>query len=143
MSFTASFILKCFWNSAVPWLGGVVGETLCRADGMLMVDRQLSFEDLVEKVSKYCKADLSVVQMSFTLIWTELSGRRDYVYINDNECLPAIYIYGSNKPELFVTLQPIVSQFIERSYELGGSSQVNVLGGRGGVMSVSLATHII
>ena len=120
MAFNGAFFLPLFWKSGVPWVEGIVGETTAIADGMILIDRQLSYDDLVEEVSKACKVDIRVTQMSFTLVWSDGFDRRSYVFIEDNRFVCAIYMYAYNRPELYVSLQHTVFQSSEpalTSYE--------------------------
>jgi hypothetical protein len=126
MEFSAPFVLPVYWKSEVPWVGGYNIEfNRNRADGTILVDRQLSFDEFVRRANKICRADLRVKKMSFTLVWSDEDNVRRYAYFDDDEDLCVIYLYGLKKSELYVSLRERTPEPVD----LGRSSQgVGVVG---------------
>ncbi|CAI9090263.1 OLC1v1025000C1 [Oldenlandia corymbosa var. corymbosa] len=71
------------------------------ADGYLIIDRMLDFSELVDKVLSVIGVDREGLYIDFSLVWTERSGKRYRVHINDDNTVRFIYLCADKWPELY------------------------------------------
>ncbi|CAI9114703.1 OLC1v1015482C1 [Oldenlandia corymbosa var. corymbosa] len=102
------FLLKENLNAKLSWnttytteLDGTITVQWDAPDGYLIIDRMLDFSELVDKVLSVIGVDREGLYIDFSLVWTERSGKRYRVHINDDNTVRFIYLCADKWPELY------------------------------------------
>ncbi|CAI9102553.1 OLC1v1000842C1 [Oldenlandia corymbosa var. corymbosa] len=102
MSFTETIRLKLYWNTTYTTEpDGTITVQRDAPDGYLIIDRMLDFSELVDKVLSVIGVDRERLYIDFSLVWTERSGKRSRVHINDDNTIRFIYLCADKWPELY------------------------------------------
>ncbi|CAI9099624.1 OLC1v1036474C1 [Oldenlandia corymbosa var. corymbosa] len=102
MSFTETVRLKLYWNTTYTTEpDGTITVQRDAPDGYLIIDRMLDFSELVDKVLSVIGVDREGLYIDFSLVWTERSGKRSRVHINDDNTVRFIYLCADKWPELY------------------------------------------
>ncbi|CAI9115146.1 OLC1v1015983C1 [Oldenlandia corymbosa var. corymbosa] len=102
MSFTETVRLKLYWNTTYTTEpDGTITVQRDAPDGYLIIDRMLDFSELVDKVCSVMEVDREGLYIDFSLEWTERSGKRSRVHINDDNTVRFIYLCADKWPELY------------------------------------------
>ncbi|CAI9117513.1 OLC1v1018913C1 [Oldenlandia corymbosa var. corymbosa] len=102
MSFTETVRLKVYWNTTYTTEpDGSITVQQDAPDGYLIIDRMLDFAELVDKVCGVMEVDREGLYIDFSLVWTERSGKRSRVHINNDNTVRFIYLCADTWPELY------------------------------------------
>ncbi|CAI9103005.1 OLC1v1001414C1 [Oldenlandia corymbosa var. corymbosa] len=102
MSFTEIVRLKLYWNTTYTTEpDGTITVQRDAPDSYLIIDRMLDFSELVDKVCGVMEVDRKGLYIDFSLVWTEMSGKRSRVHINDDNTVRFIYLCADKWPELY------------------------------------------
>ncbi|CAI9095088.1 OLC1v1030947C1 [Oldenlandia corymbosa var. corymbosa] len=102
MSFTDTVKFKLSWNTTYTTEpDGTITVQRDAPDGYLIIDRMLDFSELVDKVLSVIGVDREGLYIDFSLVWTERSGKRSRVHINDDNTVRFIYLCADKWPELY------------------------------------------
>ncbi|CAI9108272.1 OLC1v1007841C1 [Oldenlandia corymbosa var. corymbosa] len=102
MSFTETVHLKLYWNTTYTTEpDGTITVQRDTLDGYLIIDRMLDFSELVDKVCGVMEVDREGMCIDFLLVWTERSGKRSRVHINDDNTVRFLYLCADKWLELY------------------------------------------
>ncbi|CAI9117818.1 OLC1v1019303C1 [Oldenlandia corymbosa var. corymbosa] len=102
MSFTETVRLKVYWNTTYTTEpDGTITVHRDAPDGYLIIDRMFDFSELVDKVCGVMEVDRDGLYIDFSLVWTERSGKKSRVHINDDNTVRFIYLCADKWPELY------------------------------------------